>query len=164
MDKSWPPDVERWAKICDHNKIPLCNGQGWPLAIIARVMKSRAAGLLLVLFLDVASFAQTSATFAIGDGGGVSFQTDGSTAAAVVAGYAKVSPTPGAQLPSGLAIMDFRANNTLVSEAGVPASGLITSGRIYAEVSSFINTGIAIANPANQTATLTFFFTDSSGD
>ena len=46
----------------------------------------------------------------------------------------------------------------------MPASGLLTSGRIYAEISGAINTGVAIANPANQTATITFFFTDSSGD
>jgi len=41
---------------------------------------------------------------------------------------------------------------------------LITSGRIYAELSGTIKTGIAIANPSNQTATITFFFTDSSGN
>jgi hypothetical protein len=127
-------------------------------------MRGPAAGLLLILLLDVASFAQTSATFAIDDGGGVSFQTDGAATAAPAVGYAKVSPAPGAQLPSGLAIMDFRENNILVSEAGVPASGLLTSGRIYAEISTFINTGLAIANPTNQTATISFFFTDSSGD
>ncbi len=127
-------------------------------------MKRWAAGLLLILFLDAASFAQTSATFAIGDGGGISFQTDGTASAAVAVGYAKVNADPGALPPSGLAIMDNRQNNVLVSEAGVPASGLITSGRIYAEISGAINTGVAIANPANQTATIAFFFTDSSGD
>jgi len=127
-------------------------------------MKRWAGSLFFILLLDVTSFAQTSAKFAIGDGGGMSFQTAGAATAAVAVGYAKVSPDPGAQLPSGLAIIDFRENNVLVSEAGVPASGLITTGRIYAEISSTINTGIAIANPTNQTATITFFFTDSSGD
>jgi hypothetical protein len=127
-------------------------------------MKRWAEGLLFILLLDVASFAQTSATFAIGDGGGISFQTAGTASAALAVGYAKVNPNPGAQPPSGLAIVDFRENNVLVSEAGVPASGLISWGRIYAEISSTINTGIAIANPTNQTATITFFFTDSSGD
>src|SRR5215467_12557097 len=109
-------------------------------------MRGRVAGLLLILtlLLNVASFAQTSASFAIEDGGGVSFQTDGAPTAAVAVGFAKVNPDSGAQLPSGLAIMGFRANNVLVSEAGVPASGLIRSGRIYAEISSFINTGVAI--------------------
>lgn len=127
-------------------------------------MERWAAGLLLILLLDATSFAQTSATFAIGDGGGVSFQTGGAASSAVAAGFGEVNPNPGAQPPSGLSIIDFRENNVLVSEAGVPASGLITSGRIYAEITSTINTGIAIANPTNQTATITFFFTNSSGD
>jgi hypothetical protein len=127
-------------------------------------MKRWAAILLFILPLKVTSFAQSSATFAIGDGGGMSFQTAGAASGAVAVGYAKVNPDPGAQSPAGLAIIDVRANNLLVSEAGVPATGLITSGRIYAEISSTINTGMAIANPANQTATITFFFTDSSGD
>jgi len=127
-------------------------------------MKRWAGVLLFILFLNVVSFAQTSATFAIKDGGGMSFQTDGAASAALAVGYAKVSTDPGAQPPSGLAIIDFRENNLLVNEAGVPASGVITSGRIYAEISSTINTGIAIANPTNQTATITFFFSDSSGD
>src|SRR5215813_12955653 len=127
-------------------------------------MKRWGPILLFNLFLNVVSFAQGTATFAIKDGGGTSYQTDGAASAALTVGYAKVMTDPGARPPSGLAIIDFRQNNVLVSEAGVPASGLITSGRIYAEISSTINTGIAIANPANQTATITFFFTDSSGD
>jgi hypothetical protein len=110
------------------------------------------------------SFAQSSATFAIKDGGGTSYQTNGAASATLAVGYAKVITDPGAQTPSGLAVIGFRENNVLVSEAGVPASGLIASGRIYAEIGSTINTGIAIANPTNQTATITFFFSDSSGD
>lgn len=127
-------------------------------------MRRWAASLLFILLLDVTSFAQSSATFAIGDGGGMSFQTGGSALGAVAVGYAKVNPDTGAQSPAGLAIIDVRENNLLVSEAGVPATGLITSGRIYAEINTTINTGIAIGNPTNQTATITFFFTDSSGD
>ena len=130
----------------------------------SRVMKRWTAGLLFILLLDVMSFAQTSATFAIGDGGGMSFQTGATTSGTVAVGFAEVNPDPSARPPSGLGIIDFRQNNVLVSETGVPASGLITSGRIYAEISSTINTGIAIANPTNQTATITFFFTNSSGD
>jgi hypothetical protein len=127
-------------------------------------MQRWAGALLFVLLFDLASLAQNAATFAIGDGGGISFQTNGAASAGVAVGYAKVNANAGAQIPSGLAIIGFRENNVLVSEAGVPASGLITSGRIYAEISSTINTGVAIANPTNQTATITFFFTDASGD
>jgi hypothetical protein len=127
-------------------------------------MKSWTATLSLILLVNLPSFAQTSPTFTIGDGGGMSLQTAGAASAPVAVGYARVNANAGTQPPSGLAIIDFRQNGVLVSEAGVPASGLITSGRIYAEISSTINTGVAIANPTNQTATITFFFTDSSGD
>src|SRR5262249_33377694 len=49
------------------------------------------------------------------------------------------------------------------SEAAVPASGLLQTGRIYAEVNGPVNTGLAIANPNNQAATITFNFTDTAG-
>ena len=45
----------------------------------------------------------------------------------------------------------------------MPASGLLQSGRIYAEVNGPVNTGLAIANPNNQAATITFNFTDTAG-
>ena len=86
------------------------------------------AGLLFVLLLDVTSFAQTTTPFAIGDGGRMSFQTAGAPSAAVAVGYAKVNTNPGGQLPSGLAIIDFRENNVLVSEAGGAGFGLDHDG------------------------------------
>ena len=51
-----------------------------------------------------------------------------------------------------------------MTEAGVPASLLIQSGRIDAEVDGLVNTGLAMANPNSQPATVTFFFTDSNGN
>ena len=51
----------------------------------------------------------------------------------------------------------------LVSEAGVPAAPLIQSGRIYAELNGSIDTGIAIANPNDQPATVSFYFTNAGG-
>src|SRR5207249_6272980 len=68
-----------------------------------------------------------------------------------------------ATTPSGLAVFSYRANGVLVSEAAVNASSLITSGRIYAEVSSALNTGLAIANPNTQAVTVTYYFTDQNG-
>jgi hypothetical protein len=78
-------------------------------------------------------------------------------------GYARILPTNGSATPSGVAIFGFRQNGTLVSEAAVPASPLIQSGRIYAEIGGAVNTGLAIANPNNQSATVSFFFTDAIG-
>ena len=78
-------------------------------------------------------------------------------------GYARIQPDAGNSVPSGLAIFGFRSGNTIVSEAAVPASPLIRGGRIYAEVGNNVNTGLAIANPNDQVATLTYYFTDASG-
>src|SRR5262249_53325447 len=62
-----------------------------------------------------------------------------------------------------IAIFGFRQKNVLVSEAAVPVSSLISFGRIYAEVSGNVNTGIAMANPNNQPVTVTFKLTDAMG-
>jgi hypothetical protein len=50
-----------------------------------------------------------------------------------------------------------------VGETGVPASPLLTNGRIYAEVGGSVNTGLAIANPNNQPAMISYYFTDATG-
>jgi hypothetical protein len=62
-----------------------------------------------------------------------------------------------------MAIFDVRQNGILISEAAVPASPLIQSGRTYAEIAWPVNTGIAIANPNDQDATITFYYTDATG-
>jgi hypothetical protein len=54
--------------------------------------------------------------------------------------------------------LGFRQNDILVSEAGVAASSLIQSGRVYAEISGPVNTGLAIANPNSQPAIVSFYF------
>jgi hypothetical protein len=50
-----------------------------------------------------------------------------------------------------------------VTEAAVSATPLLKTGRVYAEVKDRITAGIAIANPSNQTATVNFHLTNSSG-
>jgi hypothetical protein len=121
-----------------------------------------AASNALPLAVPVIPFALSDhqGTSMISDGGGV--QTTG---------YAEIQPTSGTT-PSGVAIFGLRQNNVLVTEAGVPASPLLTpsvGGRIYAEVSGTqgtagaVDTGFAIANPNNATANVNFFFTDANG-
>src|SRR2546426_10039207 len=77
-------------------------------------------------------------------------------------GYARIQPTSG-PTPSGTAIFGFRSGGVLVSEAGVPASSLIPSGRIFVDVGGPVNTGIAIANPNDVSATIDFYFTNIDG-
>jgi uncharacterized repeat protein (TIGR01451 family) len=104
--------------------------------------------------------------FAIPDRGGVSVTTDDS--ADLSTGYARIGESPEGMTPPGEAIFGFRSNNVLVSETGVPAVPEISSGRIYAEISSTantsLNTGLAIANPNNSPANINFFFTDANGN
>jgi hypothetical protein len=105
----------------------------------------------------------TSLLFAVSNFTGISTSTDGTGALAV--GHARIEVATGTT-PSGLAIFGFRRNGILVTEAGVPDSPLITSGRIYGEVSANgrVNIGLAIANPNNQTANITFTLTDAAGN
>jgi len=65
--------------------------------------------------------------------------------------------------PSGLAIFGFTLNGVLVAEAGIPAAAPIQGGRIFAEVNGPVKTGLAIANPNDVSATISFFFTDMTG-
>jgi hypothetical protein len=94
--------------------------------------------------------------------GGTSVITDGSGDLSV--GYSRIQPGSGSTTPSGVAIFGLRQNNVLISEAGVPASVRLTSARVYAEFSlNTVNTGVAIANPNDQPATINFHFTDGTG-
>ena len=72
-------------------------------------------------------------------------------------------PNSGSNTPAGIAIFGLTQNGVLVSEAAVPASALIQSGRIFAEIDGLANTGVAIANPNSQAVTLNFYFTDAGG-
>ena len=78
-------------------------------------------------------------------------------------GSADVIVPAGQAAPSGVAIFGYRPNGVLVSEAGVPGTVPTFRGRIPADFAGLLNTGVAIANPNNVQATISFFFTDSNG-
>ena len=75
----------------------------------------------------------------------------------------EVTTASGGPAPSGVAIFGYRHNGALVSEAGVPASAPVLKGRLFAEIAGPVNTGLAIANPNDTAATISFFFTDRFG-
>jgi hypothetical protein len=54
-----------------------------------------------------------------------------------------------------LAIFSFRNDNVTVTEAGVPANPAGTAFRMFAEVQGDVRTGIAVANAAASSATIT---------
>src|SRR5262249_9864078 len=107
--------------------------------------------------------APTSLPFSITNFTGISTSTDGT--GPLSAGHARIEATTGTT-PSGIAIFGYRPAGILLTETGVPDSPLITSGRIYAEVgdNALVNTGLAIANPNDQTASVTFTLTNTAGN
>jgi hypothetical protein len=87
--------------------------------------------------------------------------TDASAPMAV--GYARIQPDSETSAIGGVAIFSNVSDGVLVSQAGVPISPLVESGRIYVDFSSAANTGIAIANPDDDDAVISFYFTDALG-
>jgi hypothetical protein len=108
------------------------------------------------------SFAGSILPFTIQSNGG-SYWTAPSSSSSMTTGYAVVSAGAGSANPNGVAVFSYRSNGVLVSEAAVPASAPIQGGRVYVEIGSTVKTGIAIANPNNTSATVTFYFTDAGG-
>jgi predicted outer membrane repeat protein len=102
-------------------------------------------------------------TFSISDRGALS-RTTPESSSQPSAGYGKIQANSGSTTPSGLAILGLRQNNVLIAEAAVPATAPILSGRIYAEISGSVNTGVAIANPGSAPATVSFYFTGANGN
>ena len=104
-----------------------------------------------------------SESFSIPNLGGWSTTSSG-TEETVRVGYGRISAHAGSATPSGIAIFQYRdSQGVLIAEASVPATGLIQEGRIFAEVEGPVNTGLAIANPNDETAVISFYFTDTTG-
>jgi len=107
--------------------------------------------------------AGSTITFTIPADGGQSWVTTGQTGSLTV-GYGRVQQDTGNSGLSGLAIFGHRPAGVLVTEASVPASPAMDSGRIYVELKGPVNTGIAFANPNAQPAVISFYFTDTAGN
>src|SRR5688572_5308500 len=109
---------------------------GWlvyPLSILLTILAAAPVG------------AQTNTTsFSFPDRGGVSITTAG-TSSGLGVGHVRI--TQSGAIGAGFATFGFRRDNVLVSEATVPAADLVSEGRIYAEIGSGVDTGIAFSNP-----------------
>src|SRR5262249_39118057 len=81
----------------------------------------------------------------------------------LMVGSAAMSERLSNPIPPALAIISYRQNGVLISEAGIPASAPLSAGRFNVEFTPSINTGFALANPNESEATVSFFFTDTSG-
>ena len=82
---------------------------------------------------DTVTVSPGESRFSLRDRGGLSMVSPGGSVSTVT-GYVRIQPDSGSTVPSGMAIFGSRQNGILVSEAGVPASPLVTSGRIAAVV------------------------------
>jgi hypothetical protein len=94
-------------------------------------------------------------------GGGESLTT--SNGGSLQVGSAEIVAPTGQVAPAGLAIFGYRSGGVLVSEAGVPGRTPGLRGRIYVYISGAANTGLALANENDSSATVSFTFTDANG-
>jgi hypothetical protein len=113
-------------------------------------------------FLSPLITGVSSRSFSIANLGASLAATDGSGSQTV--GYARIQPDASNTAPAGVAIFGYRQAGALVSEAAVPVTAPMASGRISAKVGGSVNTGLAIANPNSTAATVSFHFTDSLGN
>ena len=109
---------------------------------------------------------QAERAYSIGDRGGVSLITSGADSPTPSVTYARIQPAPGSTTPSGIGIFGFRnSEGELLTETGVAASPLLTSGRVFVTfTTNILNTGLAIVNPNDQEVRIDFFFSDSRRD
>ena len=123
-----------------------------------------AAAILVVLSprADAQDSQDRPIPFSIPERGVWSNATSG-TAGSLRMGYGRIAPSDGSPTPAGVAVFAFRQDGVLISEAGVPASEPVSSGRLFAEVGGVVNTGVAFANPNDRPAVVQFYFTDTGG-
>jgi hypothetical protein len=106
--------------------------------------------------------AMNTVPFSLADRGTESVTSMGAPSESMRVGYARVTADSGA-MPAGVAIFGYRHNGVLISETGVPGARPLTGGRIYAETSASVSSGVAIANPNSEPAVVSFTFTDATG-
>jgi hypothetical protein len=94
---------------------------------------------------------------------GISLLSTGAATQPVKVGFAQLFPGSGSASLAGLAVLSLRQSGITISEASVPATSPVSAGRIYAEVSATVRTGIAMANPQSVDAVVNFYFTDGNG-
>jgi hypothetical protein len=103
---------------------------------------------------------QSERQFVLATRGSLSTSTNGANAS-FANGFARMQSSGAAG--SGLEFIGYRRANTLITEPAFSAAAPIRSGRIYAEMNAPVNTGVALANPNTQMASVSVVFSDASG-
>jgi hypothetical protein len=96
-------------------------------------------------------------------GNGAKSWMSGNPSGELRVGHTRIHADPTSITPFGVAIIEFRQNDVFVTEAGIPATLPTRNGRCFVEANGTVNTGLAIANPNDQDATVSFYFTDRFG-
>jgi sugar lactone lactonase YvrE len=91
--------------------------------------------------------------YSIPAGGVFRLQTDGFPSE-INAGWVRLMPA-GTPTPVGSGVFGFNPEDVLVSESGIPSASATTHIRVYADVSTGHNTGLAIANISGSDSTVT---------
>jgi hypothetical protein len=79
-------------------------------------------------------------------------------------GYVRLVSNPGMSAPAGTAIFGMQSTNgVLITETGAPFSGTVQSGRMFLEITSTMDAGIALSNSSSDKITVSYYFTDKTG-
>ncbi len=119
--------------------------------------------ILLILVIESSVSGQTTSDtvpFSFGANAGVVISLPSGSQSA---GYAKLQPDASSPTPVMMEVLGSRSGGSLVSETVIPAASTTMSGRLYSRMDTASSMGIAIANPNNQSAAVTFYFTDQNG-
>ena len=110
-------------------------------------------GLPLVVN-QVGGTSDSSFAYSIPPNGAYLLRTDGFPAVTKV-GWVKLIPNGGTATPIGSGVFGYVDDDVLVSESGVPAAGSSTHARVYVDLRSNHNVGLAIANLEATAANIT---------
>jgi hypothetical protein len=83
--------------------------------------------------------------------------------ASVYSGYARLRFVSSIGNIGSSAIVGYKPDKVLITEFGLPATQKIQAGRIPVDLRGNSNTGLALANPSDRTATISFYFTNETG-
>jgi hypothetical protein len=111
---------------------------------------------------QVGGTADSSFKYSIAPGGAFRFQTDGFPASTKV-GWVQLTPDEGTSTPVGAGMFGYNPGNVLVTESGIPSATSTTHARVYVDLSGGHNTGLAIANLAETSASISIKAFQSDG-
>jgi hypothetical protein len=139
------------------------DGGGYTTALVLLNTSSHVESGMLQMFDDngmplavnqVGGTTDSSFTYSIPVGGVFRLQTDGFPAS-VKAGWVLLTPDAGTSTPVGAGVFSYSSGGVLVGESGIPGSASTTHARAYVDLSGGHDTGLAIANPASTSASVT---------